>query len=109
MPSEEFLEKHAKSMTVRAGTVFAMDGTLWHRAGKNRSGKIRPMLQMNVTLAFMKQQIDVWTKDTFENCSDLVKSRLGYNVRTYSDPDEMLTNDRKWKSGNYDTSNVYIR
>ena len=109
MPSQELLEKHAKKMLVPAGTVFAMDGTLWHRAGKNRSGKIRPMLQMNITLAFLKQQVDVWADDTFANCSDLVKGRLGYNVRTYIDPDEMFTDNRKWKSGNYDTSNICIR
>lgn len=109
MPTVEFLEKHSKKMLVPAGTVFAMDGTLCHRAGINRSGQIRPMLQMNITLAFMKQQIDVWADDVFLNCSDLVKSRLGYNVRTYKDPDEMFTDNRNWKSGNYDTSNIVIR
>ena len=109
MPSQNFLEKNVKKMIVPAGTAFAMDGTLWHRAGKNNSGKLRPMLQMNITLAFMKQQIDVWSNDTFANCSELVKNRLGYNVRTYIDPDEMFTDNRNWKSGNYDTSNIYIR
>ena len=109
MPSQEFLEKNSKKMIIPAGHVFAMDGTLWHRAGSNRSGRIRPLLQMNVTLAFMKQQVDVWASDTFSNCSDLVKGRLGYNVRTYKDPDEMFTDNRNWKSGNYDTSNISIR
>lgn len=109
MPSQQFLEKHAKKLIVPAGSVFAMDGTLCHRAGRNISGTQRPLLQMNVTLAFMKQQINVWADDTFENCSELVKNRLGYNVRTYTDPDEMLSDNRKWKSGNYDTSNVCIR
>lgn len=108
-PSEEFLEKHAKKLIVPAGTVFAMDGCLWHRGGKNCSGKVRPLLQMNTTLAFMKQQIDVWQDDTFADASDIVKSRLGYNVRNYKDPDEMLSDDRKWKSGNYDTNNANIR
>lgn len=108
MPSNEYLEKHSKKMIVPAGTVFVMDGSLWHRAGQNKSGKIRPLLQMNITLAFMKQQIDVWSDETFINCSDLIKKRLGYNVRTYKDPDEMLTDDRKWKSGNYDTKNIQI-
>lgn len=108
-PSEDFLEKHARKMIVPAGHVFAMDGTLWHRGTTNRSGQIRPLLQMNVTLAFMKQQIDVWATDAFAGCSDLVKQRLGYNVRTYGHPDEMFTDDRKWKSGNYDTSNIRIR
>lgn len=108
-PSEKFLERHAKKLLVPAGTVFAMDGTLWHRAGKNLSGEIRPMLQMNVTLGFLKQQIDVWADDTFVDYSDLVKSRLGYNVRAYIDPDEMFTDNRKWKSGNYDINNINIR
>jgi ectoine hydroxylase-related dioxygenase (phytanoyl-CoA dioxygenase family) len=108
-PSQKFLEKNAKKMIMPAGHVFAMDGTLWHRAGANLSGKIRPLLQMNITLAFMKQQVDVWADNTFDNCSDLVKQRLGYNVRTYKNPDEMFTDNRKWKSGNYDTSNTHIR
>lgn len=108
MPSEAFLEKHAKKMTLPAGHVFAMDGTLWHRAGKNVSDKVRPLLQMNITLAFVKQQIDVWADDTFANASDLVKSRLGYNVRNYKDPDEMFTDNRNWKSGNYDMTNTGI-
>jgi ectoine hydroxylase-related dioxygenase (phytanoyl-CoA dioxygenase family) len=109
MPSQEFLEKHSKKMTVPAGTVFAMDGALWHRAGRNVSGKVRPLLQMNITLAFMKQQIDVWRDDAFANASDLVKNRLGYNVRSYKNPDEMLTKNRNWKSGNYDISNIGIQ
>ena len=109
MPSQDFLEQHTEKLIVPSGTVFAMDGTLWHRAGTNRSGQIRPMLQMNVTLAFMKQQIDIWAGDTFQNCSQLIKNRLGYNVRTYQDPDEMLTDNRNWKSGNYDVTNVCIR
>jgi ectoine hydroxylase-related dioxygenase (phytanoyl-CoA dioxygenase family) len=108
-PSQAFLEKHAVKMLVPAGTVMAMDGTLWHRAGANRSHKIRPMLQMNTTLAFMKQQINVWEDDTFAHCSELVKNRLGYRVRTYRDPDEMFTDKRNWQSGNYDTSNISIK
>lgn len=109
MKSQEFLEANCKQVLGPAGTVFAMDGTTYHRAGINHSGRLRPMLQMNVTLAFMKQQIDVWHDDTFANCSDRVKQRLGYNVRTYKDPDEMFTEDRNWKSGNYDMSNTGIK
>jgi ectoine hydroxylase-related dioxygenase (phytanoyl-CoA dioxygenase family) len=109
MPSQEFLEKNAKQMIAPAGTVFAMDGATYHRAGINRSGSLRPMLQMNVTLAFMKQQIDVWSNDAFSKCSDLAKARLGFNVRTYTHPDEMFQDDRKWKSGNYDMNNTSIR
>ncbi len=109
MPSQIFLENHAKKMVLQAGHVFAMDGTLWHRAGKNRSGRVRPLLQMNVTIAFMKQQIDVWADNTFDNATDLVKQRLGFNVRNYKDPDEMFTDNRNWKSGNYDMSNTEIK
>jgi len=109
IPSQTFLEKTCQKMLVPAGTVFVMDGTLWHRAGRNISGKIRPLLQMNITLAFMKQQVDVWSSDTFANCSDLVKARLGFNVRNYKNPDEMFTENRNWKSGNYDMTNTLIR
>lgn len=114
MPNDDFLEKHSRKMVVPAGTVFAMDGSLWHRAGRNRSGKIRPMLQMNITLAYMKQQVNVWADPDYSQRietfgSSLVKRRLGYNVRTYTDPDEMFTDDRNWKSGNYDMTNTRIR
>lgn len=108
-PTEKFLEKNFKKIIIPAGHVFAMDGTLWHRAGKNKSNLPRPLLQMNVTLAFFKQQIDVWSSKTFDDCDELTKNRLGYSVRNYTDPDEMLTDNRKWKSGNYDTSNIQIR
>jgi ectoine hydroxylase-related dioxygenase (phytanoyl-CoA dioxygenase family) len=108
-PSEEFLETNAKKMIGKAGTVFAMDGTTYHRAGINNSGKIRPMLQMNWTLGFIKQQIDLWHDEKFEKSSDLVKSRLGYNVRTYKHPDEMFSDERKWKSGNYTMDNTHIK
>lgn len=108
-PSEEFLELNTKKMIGKAGTVFAMDGTTFHRAGINNSGKIRPMLQMNWTLAFIKQQIDMWHSKKYEKFSDTIKSRLGYNVRTYKNSSEMLCDNRKWKSGNYTMDNVHIR
>lgn len=108
-PSDDLLESNSKKMLGKAGTVFLMDGTTFHRAGINSSGKIRPMLQMNWTLAFMKQQIDMWRDNSFENCSDLVKSRLGYNVRTYNNPDEMYCEERRWKSGNYTMKNTDVR
>ena len=108
-PSEEFLESNSKQIIGKAGTVFAMDGTTFHRAGINKSKKTRPMLQMNWTLAFFKQQIDVWRNSNFDSCSELIKSRLGYNVRTYENPDEMFCEDRKWKSGNYTMENSSIK
>lgn len=107
-PSEEFLELNAKKIIGKAGTVFAMDAATYHRAGINNSGQIRPMLQMNWTLAFFKQQINMWHDEKYNNCSNLVKSRLGYNVRTYNDPGEMFCDERKWKSGNYTMENCYI-
>lgn len=108
MPSIDFCEKNSKKILVPAGTVFAMDGTLWHKAGINQSFKARPVLQMNITAAFFKQQIDIWTDEYYESASAKIKERLGYNVRTYSHPDEMMSDDRKWKSGNYDMTNMSI-
>ena len=108
-PSEEFMTAHAKQMLGPAGSVFAMDAATYHRAGLNNSGLPRPMLQMNWTLAFFKQQIDPWQDNSLVDVSDIAKARLGFNVRTYQNPDEMLQEDRKWKSGNYDVSNTYIR
>lgn len=109
IPQQGFLEKHAQKLIAPAGTIFVMDGSLCHRAGINLSNEMRPMLQMNITLAFFKQQIDPWQDNQFENCSDIVKQRLGYNVRNYKNPSEMFEEDRKWKSGNYDMSNVRIK
>lgn len=109
IPKQEFLEKHMKKLLAPAGTIFIMDGSLCHRAGINTSGELRPMLQMNVTLAFMKQQIDVWASGKFDHCSDIVKQRLGYNVRNYKEPEEMFNDNRKWTSGNYTMDNTRIK
>lgn len=111
LPSQAFMEKHGRKMLMPAGHVFAMDGTLAHRGAPNVSGQPRPLLQMNITVAFFKQQIDVWQQDEFDWDweSDAFRDRIGQRVRSYSDPDEMLTDDRKWKSGNYDVTNCRIR
>ena len=104
--SLEFSVQFAHDILLPAGHVCIVDGALVHRAGTNSVGLPRPMLQLNCTLAFMKQQFNPWGTDVFEGAAPRVKARLGYNVRSYTDPDEIVraAGARKWTSGNYDTT-----
>lgn len=113
MPSEEFMLKHAVTATGKAGEAFMIDSTTWHRAGDNQSGEQRPMIVIKYTLAPFKQQIEFYlSNNDIETAPDIVKQRLGWNVRV---PHDYLENRvweqslRKFKSGQYDMSNTYLK
>lgn len=113
MPSLDFMSKYAVSTEGKAGEAFIIDSTTWHRAGQNNSGAPRPMIVIKYTLAPFKQQIEFYLSNPeLERATDLVKQRLGWNVRV---PHDYLENrdwnqeTRKFKSGQYDMSNTYYR
>jgi ectoine hydroxylase-related dioxygenase (phytanoyl-CoA dioxygenase family) len=58
MPSDEFLERHVVRTSGVAGEAFAVDSALWHRAGRNQSADVRPLIAIKYALAPFKQQID---------------------------------------------------
>jgi ectoine hydroxylase-related dioxygenase (phytanoyl-CoA dioxygenase family) len=112
MPSDDFMEKHTISARGTAGEAFAVDAALWHRAGKNASSDVRPMLAIKYTLAPFKQQVDFCesAKAHLPNASDLIRQRLGWDVRVCQTYEEFREpgNVRKFKSGQYDMSNTDI-
>ena len=113
MPTLEYMEKHEVNVVGKAGEAFLVDSTTWHRAGDNQSGKSRPMIVLKYTLAPFKQQVEFYLSNPdLDKASDLVKARLGWNVRV---PHSALENrdwdqaTRKFKSGNYDMKNTNFR
>jgi ectoine hydroxylase-related dioxygenase (phytanoyl-CoA dioxygenase family) len=112
MPSEEFLERHKASSAGKAGEAFAVDATLWHRAGRNRTSQDRPIIVIKYTLAPFKQQVDYCesAKEHLEQASELVRQRLGWNVRVSQTYEEFRERGpkRKWKTGQYDMENTDV-
>jgi ectoine hydroxylase-related dioxygenase (phytanoyl-CoA dioxygenase family) len=111
-PSEEFLEQHKESAQGSAGEAFAVDATLWHRAGRNRSQQERPIIAIKYTLAPFKQQVDYCesAREHLDAASPLVRQRLGWDVRvclTYEEFREPKDR-RKWKTGQYDMQNTDV-
>ncbi len=113
IPSDDFIKKHTISTSGKAGEAFAVDAALWHRAGMNNSNVDRPMIVIKYTLAPFKQQIDFIksASEYLDSASDLIKQRLGWNVRVCESYEEyrMPGSVRKFKSGQYDMTNTLIR
>lgn len=113
MPSNELLEKYVVSTEGKAGEAFIIDSTTWHRAGNNQSGESRPMIVIKYTLAPFKQQIDFCNSNTnLINANEIVKQRLGWNVRVpldYIENRDWDQSTRKFKSGQYDMKNTYLK
>ena len=113
MPSEEFMNNNTISSEGKAGEAFVVESTLWHKAGNNISGDERPMIVIKYTLGPFKQQIDFCNSNpNLSEASALVKQRLGWNVRVPSDFEENRDwnqETRKFKSGQYDMTNTYIK
>jgi ectoine hydroxylase-related dioxygenase (phytanoyl-CoA dioxygenase family) len=113
MPSIEFLTKNAVSAEGKAGEAFVVDSTTWHRAGDNKSGQPRPMIVIKYTLAPFKQQIEFYLSNSkISEASELVKQRLGWNVRVphnYIENRDWNQETRKFKSGQYDMTNTYFK
>lgn len=109
-PSEEYMEAHKVMLTGQAGQVWAMDAALQHKAGINRTGKPRPLLNMRYQLAFLKRPIDLCEayQSDLENASDLLKARMGWNSRSMRDAEEALERPGKWQSGQYRTDNTNV-
>lgn len=112
MPSNLYVQNHTIATSGNAGEAFAVDAALWHRAGINTSNFDRPMIVIKYTLAPFKQQVDFCTsaKQYISLASDLVKQRLGWNVRVCDSYEEyrLVGDQKKFKSGQYDMSNTKI-
>ncbi|WP_454732088.1 MULTISPECIES: phytanoyl-CoA dioxygenase family protein [Cupriavidus] len=58
MPSEDFIKRHAISVSMPAGSVLIFDAMLFHRAGVNSSGRVRRGVNHLYTIPLLKQQYD---------------------------------------------------
>ncbi len=58
-PSVEYIAAHEKTVVASAGDALVFDSMLFHRAGANRSGKVRRGLNHVYALPFIKQQISL--------------------------------------------------
>jgi ectoine hydroxylase-related dioxygenase (phytanoyl-CoA dioxygenase family) len=58
-PSVEYVTSHEKPIVAGAGDALVFDSMLYHRAGHNRSGRMRRGLNHVYSLPFLKQQISL--------------------------------------------------
>jgi ectoine hydroxylase-related dioxygenase (phytanoyl-CoA dioxygenase family) len=58
-PSQEFIDSHSVIADAPAGSALLFDAMIFHRAGENRSGKVRRAVNHIFTLPFLQQQISL--------------------------------------------------
>jgi hypothetical protein len=59
LPSAEYLDRHAVVAQAKAGSVLVFNAMTYHRAGVNRSGRVRRGLNHVYTIPLIKQQISI--------------------------------------------------
>jgi len=57
-PAIETMNRQGVTATCPAGSMLVFDSTLWHAAGRNRSGRDRLAINHQFTRSYIKQQID---------------------------------------------------
>jgi ectoine hydroxylase-related dioxygenase (phytanoyl-CoA dioxygenase family) len=78
-PSREFVEKHQRIVEAKAGSIIVFDAMLYHRGGRNTSGRTRLGINHVFVLPLLKQQIDLPAALGGKFRDDPVLSRLlGY-------------------------------
>lgn len=82
IPSQEYIDKHQVTLEAPAGAVVVFDSMLFHRAGFNKSQKIRRAINHIYTEPIIKQQIDLpeYLGPKYENDPSL-KKFLGYETQ----------------------------
>lgn len=83
VPSDEFLERHARSLECEAGSAVLFDSMLLHRAGMNVSGHTRRAINNVYVAPILRQQIDFAQAfgDRFSG-DDRLGTLLGYRFQT---------------------------
>ncbi len=79
-PTEDEFKEQANQITGKAGDILIFDGNLWHRSGKNKTGKDRRCYAITFTKSCMKQLID-YPKILGSMCPEQYKQILGYDSR----------------------------
>lgn len=82
-PSEEYVRKHERQMVAPAGSVLVFDAMVYHRAGHNKTGRVRRAVNHIFSLPLIKQQISLprmlggrFSDDPF------LRQFLGYETET---------------------------
>ena len=93
--SEDWLEANAKVLTAPAGSVIVFDSMLMHRAGQNRSEKVRRAVNHMYSIPLIKQQIDL-PRLLGEDFPDNAAQRrlLGYDSQSPRDVAAFLNRKR---------------
>lgn len=82
-PSEEYVLRHQTSMNAPAGSILMFDAMVFHRAGTNRSGRLRRAVNHIFTLPLVRQQISLPTMLAGKFSDDLfLRKVFGYGIET---------------------------
>lgn len=85
-PSDGYVQKHERVMEAPAGTFLVLDGMLFHRAGRNVSGRPRRAVNHLIGRPFLGQQFDFAGMLGDRYADDPLLSRyLGYRWRPQPD------------------------
>jgi ectoine hydroxylase-related dioxygenase (phytanoyl-CoA dioxygenase family) len=81
-PTDAFTRKHQMQLSAPAGSFVVLDAMVFHRAGINRSSKVRRAVNHVIGLPFMTQQVDIPRAmargDRPEPADPQVRKYLGY-------------------------------
>jgi ectoine hydroxylase-related dioxygenase (phytanoyl-CoA dioxygenase family) len=82
-PSDEYVLRHQTSMNAPAGSILMFDAMVFHRAGTNRSGRLRRAVNHIFTLPLVRQQISL-PKMLGGKFSDdpFLRKCFGYGIET---------------------------
>jgi ectoine hydroxylase-related dioxygenase (phytanoyl-CoA dioxygenase family) len=82
-PSEAYVLRHQTSLNAPAGSILMFDAMVFHRAGTNRSGRLRRAVNHIFTLPLVRQQISL-PKMLAGKFSDdpFLRRCFGYGIET---------------------------
>ncbi len=85
-PSDEYVLRHERVLEAPPGTFLVLDGMVFHRAGRNLSGRPRRAVNHLIGRPFMGQQFDLAAMLGDRYANDAFLSRyLGYRWRPQPD------------------------
>ena len=82
-PTEDEFAKQSAQITGKAGSILLFHSDVWHKAGENRTDKVRRIVTPIFSRPFLKQGLDYPRAVGDDSMlSDYLKQVLGYNART---------------------------
>jgi ectoine hydroxylase-related dioxygenase (phytanoyl-CoA dioxygenase family) len=103
-PDDELMNRYGVPVECPAGSMLVFDSTLWHAAGRNRSGHDRLAINHQFTRSFIKQQIDyvrLLGNAVIETLPPRTQQLLGWYTRVVTSLDEYYrpSEERLYRSG----------